>query len=44
MVRRTNSAWFNWIDCADCGNPILVGFSDGMIYCPVCENYISGVI
>ena len=43
MVRHTNSAWPN-VDCADCGNAILVGFSDGMIYCPVCENYISGVI
>jgi len=32
------------VKCADCLNDILVGFADGMIYCPVCENYVYEVV
>lgn len=30
--------------CADCRNPILISLSNGVIYCPICHNYVSEVV
>jgi len=44
MVGHSRLNYADNVECADCRNPMLVGFSDGMIYCPVCENYVFEVV
>ncbi len=44
MVGHANTTSADNVECADCRNPLLIGFSDGMIYCPVCENYVFEVV